>query len=71
MIPQKSRLRIRLSLRVDELEDPLIVVEDTSQKGGWATGFSDVILKTPAELPYIVGLCEQALLAQMGEQDAR
>lgn len=60
----------RFSLRVDELEDPLGVVEDTSQKGGWGTGFSDVILKTPTELPYIVGLCEQAFLAQMGEQDA-
>lgn len=70
VIPQKSRLRIRLSLRLDELEDPLGVVEDTSQKGGWGTGFSDVILKTPAELPYVVGLCEQAFLAQMGEQDA-
>jgi len=29
---------------------------------------SDVILKTTAELPYVVGLCEQAFLAQLGNR---
>lgn len=68
VIPQKNRLRIRLSLRKENLDDPRGEVEDTSMKGGWGTGVSDVILKKEEELPYIVELCEQAFLAQMGEE---
>ena len=66
VVAQKSCLRLSLNLHFYELHDPRGLARDMTGLGHSGNGDVEVILSTPAELPYIMGLVRQAFERQMG-----
>ena len=70
VVPQKSRLRLLLNLHFHELHDPRSLARDVTNLGRWGNGDVEVVLSTPDELPYVMGLVRQAFEKQMGNGEA-
>jgi uncharacterized protein with ParB-like and HNH nuclease domain/predicted transport protein len=66
--PQMSGLRINLSVPFSDLEDPLNLCRDVSGIGRHGTGESDFKVLTVEEIPYALGLIQQAFDRQMAEE---
>ncbi len=67
VIPQAKRLLLSLNVSIGDINDPKGACRDVSGLGRWGNGDVEAELKTPAELPYIMGLVRQALEKQLGE----
>jgi predicted transport protein len=70
VVPQKSRLRLTLNLHFHELHDPRGEARDVTNLGRWGNGDVEVVLSSPEELPYVLGLVRQAFEKQMGNGEA-
>ena len=70
VVAQKSRLRLSLNLHFHELHDPRSLARDVTNLGRWGNGDVEVVLSTPDELPYVMGLVRQAFEKQMGNGEA-
>lgn len=57
-----GEIRITLNLKSGELKDPKSIATDFTKpkKGHWGNGDYEIILKSPEDLPYGIGLIEQA-----------
>ena len=66
VIPQRSQLRLSLSLRAHELYDPRGLARDVINLGQWGNGDVQVAVSTLEELPHVMGLVRQALENQTG-----
>jgi uncharacterized protein with ParB-like and HNH nuclease domain/predicted transport protein len=66
VIPQAKRLRLSLSIPIEELEDPRGLAKNITGVGRWGTGDSEVGLDSLSDLPYVLGLIRQALDRQIG-----
>jgi predicted transport protein len=70
VVPQAKRLRLSLNLPFPEVRDPRGLTKDVTNLGRWGNGDVEVGLETLADLPYVMGLVEQAFEHQMGNGDA-
>jgi predicted transport protein len=59
-----------IDLPFADVHDPKGLCRDVSTIGHWATGDTEVTLKSMTELPYVLGLVRQAYEAQMGNGGA-
>lgn len=66
VIPQAKQLRISLSIPFTEIEDPRGMCRNVAGLGHHGNGDTEVVLASPDDLPYVVGLAGQALDRQMG-----
>ena len=60
IVPQKSRLRLSLNMRFDEVNDPKGICKDVTDKGRWGNGDVEVGISNFEELDYIMFLIKQA-----------
>lgn len=60
IVPQKSRLRLVLNMRFDEVSDPEGKCVDVTNKAHWGNGDVEVSLKSRAELEYVMYLIRQS-----------
>jgi uncharacterized protein with ParB-like and HNH nuclease domain/predicted transport protein len=67
VVPQKSKLRLSLSIGLDELNDPMKICTDVSHLGRWGNGDTEVNLSKEEDLEYIMFLIKQAYEKQVGE----
>ncbi len=65
VIPQAKRLRLSLSIPLEELEDPRGLAKNITGVGRWGTGDTEVGLDSLNDLPYVLGLIRQALDRQI------
>ena len=66
VVAQKSLLRLSLNLHFYELHDPRGLARNMTGLGHSGNGDVEVVLSTPDELPYVMGLVRQAFERQMG-----
>lgn len=69
VVPQAKRLRLTLNLAFDEISDPRGICKDVTDIGRWGNGDVEVGLRSPDELPYVIGLVRQSLERQLGGED--
>lgn len=67
IVPQKSRLRITLSIRLEDLNDAEGVCEDVSGLGFWGTGVTLFGIKSESELDYSMNLILQSYEDSMSD----
>lgn len=60
IVPQKSKLRLALNMRFDEVNDPKRLCKDVTDKGRWGNGDVEVHLSSPAQLEDVMALVRQA-----------
>lgn len=60
VVPQKSRLRLALNMRFDEVVDPKNLCKDVTDLGRWGNGDVEVGLSSPEQLDDIMSLVKQA-----------
>jgi uncharacterized protein with ParB-like and HNH nuclease domain len=60
IVPQKSKLRLSLNMRFDEVNDPKGICKDVTDKGRWGNGDVEVGISNFEELDYIMFLIKQA-----------
>lgn len=65
-VPQSKRLRLSLNMRFPDVYDPKGICKDVTNVGRWGNGDVEVGLETLDELPYVMGLVQQAFEQQMG-----
>jgi predicted transport protein len=65
---QASALRLSLNIRFADISDPNGMCRDISNLGRLGSGDVEVRLKSPNEVPYVVGLVRQALERQLGDE---
>jgi uncharacterized protein with ParB-like and HNH nuclease domain/predicted transport protein len=71
VVPQATRLRLSLNMNFPELDDPRGLCRDVTHVGRWGNGNVEVGFERKEDLPYIIGLVNQALERQLGEDDHR
>ena len=67
VVPQAKRLRLSLNMPYGDITDPRGLCKDVTGIGRWGNGDVEVGLKSPNELPYVMGLVRQSFERQMGE----
>lgn len=67
VVPQRSRLRLSLNLKFNELYDPRGLAVDVTNVGRWGNGDAEVGLADLESLPYVMGLVRQAFEKQLGD----
>lgn len=67
VVPQAKRLRLSLNMTFAEINDPKALCRDVTGKGRWGNGDVEAELRSPDELPYVMGLVRQAYERQMGD----
>lgn len=67
IVPQKSRLRITLSVSLENLHDPQGICEDVTGLGYWGTGITLFGLKSELEIDYAISLITQSYEDSMSE----
>ncbi len=67
IVPQKSRLRITLSIRLEDLNDVKGICEDVSGLGYWGTGVTLFGIKSESELDYSMNLILQSYEDSMSD----
>jgi predicted transport protein len=60
VVPQKSRLRLTLNMRFDEVNDPKGRCRDVTGKGSWGNGDVEVDISNFEEFDYVMFLIKQA-----------
>jgi predicted transport protein len=60
IVPQKSRLRLSLNMRFDEINDPEGKCNDVTDKGRWGNGDIEVGISSMDEIEYILFLIRQS-----------
>lgn len=60
IVPQKSRIRLSLNMRFDEINDSKGICKDVTDKGKWGNGDVEVGISNSEELDYIMFLIKQA-----------
>lgn len=66
VVPQAVRMRLTLNMEFDEINDPRGMCTDWTGLNHWGNGDVEVVLDSPNQLPYIMGLVQQALDKQLG-----
>ena len=67
VVPQAKRLVLSINIPFAEINDPKGLCRDVTGLGRWGNGDVEVGLKSPDELPYVMGLVRQSYERQMGE----
>lgn len=67
--PSATNLKLTINMKFSEIHDSRGICTDVSNIGHWGNGQVEVILKSIDDLPYIIGLVQQSLDAQLGGQD--
>lgn len=70
VVPQKSRLRLSLNMRFDEIDDPKGLCKDVTNLGRWGNGDVEVSLRSPAELDDVMTLIRQAYQKHSADDDS-
>ncbi|OWK97086.1 hypothetical protein AP75_13115 [Kaistella haifensis DSM 19056] len=65
--PQKSRLRLILNMKFDEINDPLNLAKDVTGLGRWGNGDVEVGISNINEIDDVMDLIQQAFDVQVGE----
>lgn len=65
VIPQAKRLKLSLNIPFHEIDDPKGLCKDVTGIGCWGNGDAEVTLGSLEELPYVLGLVQQAFDRQM------
>lgn len=65
--PQKSRLRLMLNMKFDEINDPLNLAKDVTGLGRWGNGDVEVGISNINEIDDVMDLIQQAFDVQVGE----
>lgn len=65
--PQKSRLRLMLNMKYDEINDPLKIAKDVTGLGRWGNGDVEVGISNINEIDDVMDLIQQAFDVQVGE----
>ena len=65
--PQKSRLRLMLNMKFDEINDPLNLAKDVTGLGRWGNGDVEVGISNINEIDDVMDLIQQAFDLQVGE----
>lgn len=60
IVPQKSRLRLSLNMRFDEIDDPRGICVDVTDKGRWGNGDVEVGIAATDEIEYVMFLIRQS-----------
>jgi len=60
IVPQKSRLRLSLNMRFDEINDLQNICKDVTDKGRWGNGDVEVGISSVEEIDYVMSLIKQA-----------
>jgi predicted transport protein len=69
LIPMANQLKLAINMRYADINDPRGMCIDISNISHWGNGQIEVILKNIDDLPYIIGLVQQSLDAQLGGQE--
>lgn len=69
VIPQAKGLRLILNMTYDDIIDPRKLCKDITDVGSAGNGDVEVFFSKPEDLPYIMGLVQQAFEDQMGKND--
>jgi uncharacterized protein with ParB-like and HNH nuclease domain/predicted transport protein len=67
VIPQKSRLRLTLNLRFDEINDPQAKCRDVTGMGRWGNGDVEFGISTLSEIDYAMFLVRQSYMKHTDE----
>ena len=67
VVPQAKRLILTINMVFTEINDPKGLCRDVTGRGRWGNGDVEVTLKSPDELPYVMGLVRQSFERQMEE----
>jgi predicted transport protein len=67
VIPKTRWLRLSLTLKFSEIDDPRGIAIDVTGKGRWGNGDVSINFKKIEELPYVMGLIKQSLAKQMSQ----
>ena len=65
--PQKSKLRLMLNMKFDEINDPLNLAKDVTGLGRWGNGDVEVGISNINEIDDVMDLIQQAFDVQVGE----
>lgn len=60
IVPQRSRLRLSLNMRFDEVNDPQGICRDVTDLGRWGNGDVEVGFESLDQLDYIMSLIKQS-----------
>jgi predicted transport protein len=66
VVPQAKRLRLALNMRFADVNDPKGLCKDVTDKGRWGNGDVEIGFSNLEDLPYIIGLVQQSLELQLG-----
>lgn len=66
VVPQAKRLRLALNMRFVDVNDPRGLCKDVTGKGRWGNGDAEIGFSNLEDLPYIIGLVQQSLELQLG-----
>lgn len=61
IVVKKTKLRLHLNTRFDEIDDPIGVCEDVTGKGHWGNGDVKVSVRSYDEIDYVMSLIQQSL----------
>jgi len=67
IVPQKARLRLSLNIEFNQIDDPLGLCLDVTDKGRWGNGDIEVGISKMSELDNVMDLIQQAFDIQMEE----
>lgn len=66
IVPQKSRLRLSINMKFDEIDDPLGICRDVTNLGRWGNGDAEIHYTNVNQLPAIMKIVKQSLEKQKG-----
>jgi predicted transport protein len=66
VVPQAKRIRLALNMRFADVNDPKGLCKDVTGKGRWGNGDVEIGFSNLEDLPYIIGLVQQSLELQLG-----
>jgi len=69
VVPQKSRLRLALNMRFDEVIDPKNLCKDVTNLGRWGNGDVEVHLSSTSQLDDVMALVRQAFKKHVDNGD--
>ena len=67
IVPQKARLRLTLNIEFNQIDDPMGLCLDVTDKGRWGNGDIEVGISKMSELDNVMDLIQQAFDIQMEE----
>lgn len=69
VVPQAKGLRVSFNLPFSDLVDPRNLCRDVSQIGRWGNGEVELLITSPDQIAYGIGIARQALERQMADTD--